>query len=148
MICGRWIATASIMSPPLFVGVWLGVVCMRSMVPHMPHVMQFSWCKLWKGWEYLGWVQGEVMDFDEIQIWVKGRAIIFPSQVVYSLSQGDCSLSEEVFVCPGLPGMHRRCDHFWGAPSSSWGGRNDDMVISGTYCCASKKFLCGIPSMT
>ena len=43
--CVRWVATRCIMSPPLFVGVWLGVVWMRSMVPHLPHVMRFSWCK-------------------------------------------------------------------------------------------------------
>ena len=57
--CGGWVTTTSIMYPPLFVGVWLSMVCMRSMVPHMPHVMWFSWCSMPEvsisQWSHFSW---------------------------------------------------------------------------------------------
>jgi len=91
--------------------------------------------------------------FDEIQVRIEGRAIVFPcARIVNGLSQSNSLLPKKALTCPRLPkrlpGVHRGRDHFLGAPSSSQGGMKDDMTISGTYWCASKKFLHEIVSAT
>ena len=59
---------------------------------------------------FRGGIKCEIVHFDKVKIRVEGRAVIFPSRIVDSLSQGNRSLSEKAFTCPGfpegLPGTH------------------------------------------
>jgi len=81
--------------------------------------------------------KGEVVHFNEIQVRIECRAVVFPCGIVNGLSQSDSLLPEKALTCPRLlkrlPGVHRGRNHFLGAPSGSRGGMKDDMTISGMY---------------